>query len=178
MMSYLYPTHPCDSLGGNWVENIRDEWKQNCKPYFSLWFLRVTPQQLISRERGGYPFWLYMYYSDKKIKELCPEKYLQAMQVQYRIRVIDFCTKPTNPYNDNSTYNVDPGEPPNIWFKCDRFEEIRKISNSGCQFLSFHDFEHVDANTDLSSALQATIPPVRVIAPFVVVQTNWYEIPA
>ncbi len=171
MASYLYPTHPC----GNWVENIRDDWKQACRPYFSLWFLRVTPQQLISRESKRYPFWLYMYYSDKRIKEECPENLSQAMQVRYRIRVIDYDITENNPYIDNSVYNVDPPESPTIWFKCDRFDEIRKINTSECQIVTFHDFEHAE-DADLSSALQATIPPVRCITPIGIVQTNWYEI--
>jgi hypothetical protein len=135
----------------------------------------VTPQQLISRERRGYPFWLYMYYSDKRIKDECPEHLSQSMRVLYRIRVIDFEIGKNNPYDDDNTYNVEPHEPPAIWFKCDRFEEIRKIDNTNCQFVTFYDFVHAE-NAELSSALQATIPPVRCVVPIVVVQTNWYEI--
>ena len=174
MSAYLYPTPPCD----DWVENIRDEWKESCKPYFSLWFLRVTPQQLISRECKGYPFWLYMYYSETKTKEYCPESLSQAMQVKFRIRVIDYEISDTNPYAENSVHPIEPPEAPTIWFKCDRFEEIRKNNcaeqQNGCSILTYHDFIHAE-NTDLASALQATIPPVRCTASIAVVQTNWYE---
>lgn len=173
MSAYMYPTHPC----GNWVEKIRDEWKKSCKPYFSLWYLLVTPKQLISGQCNGLPFWLYMYYSKTAIKKECPEDLPQAMQVKYRIRVIEYKTH--EPYTDSNVHAVVPPGSPTIWFKCDRFEEIRKINRTeqceeGQNILTFHDFKHA-GNAALGPALLKTIPPVQCIVPIVVVQTNWYE---
>jgi hypothetical protein len=59
MGAYLYPTHP----DGEWLEKARNKWKESGRPYFSLWFLRVIPRQLVAREANGHPFWMYMYYS-------------------------------------------------------------------------------------------------------------------
>jgi len=122
-----------------------------------------------------------MYYSERKTREYCPDDLSRSKRVEYRIRVIDFLASEANPFNEANTHVIEPPDKdkPTIWFKCDRFEEIRKLtsneSENHCGFLTFQDFEHAE-NVDLAKALQATIPPIKCVASIVVTQTNWHEV--
>jgi len=175
MRCYLYPTYPCE----NWVKNVRNEWKESCKPYFAFCYLRVRPNQLINKEKKGFPFWLYIHYSEKITREYCPENLPHSKQVKYRIRVIDFEPCQDYPFGDDNVHIIEPPEIPTIWFKCDRFEEIKKLNTKGskksCKTLSYHDFEHSEGK-NLAATLRATILPIRCIRPIVVIQINLYDI--
>jgi hypothetical protein len=137
----------------------------------------------------GQPFWLYFYYSEAAIRDNCPDQIGLAKKIEFRVRVVEYNdhqTKP-NPFDQPNVFVIQIGDisEVKIWFKCDRFEELRKAnrlnnrdsSMQNCSILSLDDFEYAGTSytNTLGLALQR-ISPFRRLSPIVVVQTTWYEI--
>jgi hypothetical protein len=191
MSAYLYPTHPCGDNGKNWIITcIRDDWKASCLPYFSFPWLWTYPSELnTTLTPSGKPFWLYFYYSETTIRNECPDKIGLARQIEFRARVVEYDDVQTNPnpFAQPNVFVISIGDIADvkIWFKCDRFEEVRKAnrlnnnvsSGQNSCLLTLADFEYAGTvyTNSVGLALQR-VSPFRRLSPIVVVQTNWYEI--
>jgi hypothetical protein len=179
MREYLYPAHPC----GRWFDKeVIDNWPTSEKPFFAFSFCWYTPHGLINRENSQHdniPFWLYIYYSESKIREAIrndwgvKEDLDFAQKVEYRIRVTEFKVEKENPFVDTSTYNASPCDDEKIWFRCDRVEMIKKLNPSG-QFvnLDLNDFRHIDQNLSHAQAMINSIAPVCRKSPLVI-RKSW-----
>lgn len=178
MNSYIYTTHPC----GDWIQEMRDEWIQSCKPFFCFWYLRSKSYRPHQFPKAGLPFWLYLYYSESRISGECSEHADLGKKMQFRIRVSewtdtsDFNTEFPCPFIEQP--NVHVIEPPDeplyrvvTWFKCDRIEEIRKFPDQ--ELLSLKDFKidtRVSRNVGL--ALNASIPRAKRLSSIFILQTT------
>lgn len=180
MREYLYPAHPC----GRWFDKeVIDSWPTSEKPFFAFSFCKYTPNILIDNEnshKDQQPFWLYIYYSQRKINEgirdgWCDNKYLPlAKQVEYRIRVLTFEPGNSNPFANTDTHDSSPcdhGEE-KIWFKCDRIEKINKLDQHGkLANLHFDDFKHT-RGLSVAQAMINSIPPVCRTSPLII-RKSW-----
>ena len=186
MREYLYPAHPCN----DWFPSkVIDAWQTSEKPFFAFSFCKFTPNVLINNENShndNQPFWIYIYYSDKKINEgvrdgWCDSKYLPlAMQVEYRLRVVTFQAGNNNPYSNADTHDSSPcdhGEE-TIWFKCDRVEEIKKLNQyNKLKNFDLHDFKHaLDPQKSVGQAMITTIVPVCRISSLIIRKTWQYSL--
>lgn len=112
-----------------------------------------------------------------------------ARNIEFRARVVEYNDTQTNPnpFSQANVFVIPIGNIADvkIWFKCDRFEEIRKANRlnnndssvQNCSLLTLSDFEY--AGTLYKNAVGLAlrrVSPFRRISPTVVVQTNWYEI--
>lgn len=180
MREYLYPSHPCN----DWFQiKVIEAWQTSEKPFFAFSFCWHTPNSLIINENSHndqQPFWLYIYYSDRKIREgienkWCEDKFLPlAMQVEYRLRVLTFQHGNNNPFANIDTHNCSPCDDERIWFKCDRIEEIKKLDQSGKLVnLHLHDFLHaMDSKKAVGQAMITSIAPVCRKSPLVI-RKSW-----
>ena len=192
MTAYLYPTYPCGDNNRNWLEaEIRDAWKDSCLPYFCFPFSWNGPSELNGANTPyDQPFWLYFYYSESATDANCPEKNDLARLIEYRVRVVQYTDENTNPnpFDTGDTLVIPISEPEDvkIWFKCDRFEEVRVASNINepnrgnhqrCRRLGLDDFEYVGENYQNAIGLGLQrICPWRRVSPLVVVQATVHNI--
>jgi len=196
MTEYLYPTHPCGDNDKNWLESrVRDGWKQSCLPYFSFPFISKSSSELNSSTiPSGQPFWLYFYYAENSIKEICPspkEKVKDfAKKLEYRARVVEYSDTQTeqNPFATEDVFVIPIDEVNGVtdvkfWFKCDRFEEVKVITTPNnerkCRLLTrSDDFEYAGKrNYDEKIGLPLRcISPFKLISSIVVTQTTWHQI--
>ncbi|MDD5392115.1 MAG: hypothetical protein PHE17_03745 [Thiothrix sp.] len=182
MREYLYPAHPCN----DWFQiKVIDAWQSSGKPFFAFSFCTYTPNILINNENhhnDQQPFWIYIYYSKKKIDEgleggWCDDDDAKvAMEVEYRLRVLTFKPGNNNPFANTDTHDSSPcdhGEE-TIWFKCDRIEEIRKLDQSGKLVnLHLHDFQHaIDPTKAVGQAMITSIVPVCRKSPLII-RKSW-----
>lgn len=182
MREYLYPAHPCN----DWFQiKVIDAWQTSGKPFFAFSFCKFTPHTLIDNENNHndqHPFWLYIYYSQRKIDEgirdgWCDNKYLPlAKQVEYRLRVIAFKPGNNNPFATTDTHDSSPcdhGEE-TIWFQCDMIENIKKSDSSGQLVnLHLHDFQHaLDPQKSVGQAMITSIVPVCRKSPLII-RKSW-----
>ncbi|QTR46680.1 hypothetical protein J9253_01605 [Thiothrix litoralis] len=180
MREYLYPAHPCN----DWFQiKVINAWQASEKPFFAFSFCKYTPHILIDNESNHndqQPFWLYIYYSDKKIREGITDGWCDdedsrvAMQVEHRIRVLTFTPGNHNPFSPTDTHDSSPcdhGEE-KIWFKCDRIEKINKLDQHGkLANLHFYDFKHT-RGLSVAQAMINSIPPVCRTSPLII-RKSW-----
>ncbi|UJS26147.1 hypothetical protein [Thiothrix winogradskyi] len=182
MREYLYPAHPCN----DWFQiKVIDAWQTSGKPFFAFSFCKYTPHALINNENNHndqQPFWLYIYYSDRKIREGVTDGWCDdedsrvAMQVEHRIRVLTFTPGNHNPYASTDTHDSSPcdhGEE-KIWFKCDKVEKVKKLNSSGQLVnLALHDFQHaLDPQKSVGQAMITSIVPVCRKSPLII-RKSW-----
>lgn len=181
MREYLYPAHPCN----DWFQiKVINAWQTSEKPFFAFSFCTYKPKSLINNENNyndQQPFWLYIYYSDKKIREgltngWCDDEDSRVtMQVEYRIRVLTFTPGNHNPFAPTDTHDSSPcdhGEE-TIWFQCDKIQRVKKLDQSKLVNLHLHDFQHaIDPQKKLGPTMIKSIPPVCRKSPLII-RKSW-----
>ena len=155
MDSFFYPTRD------SWFEkNILEGWKNSGKKFVSFPFLEYEPKALT--ESGKPPFWMYLYYSERKTQEST----LKGV-VKFRVLVDEYSLSKFE-HSDIFTCE-DTDNNPTVWFKCSRIEEIRNKTGS---YLTRDDFKH-SRDKNLLSSIRNSIAPVRRITDAICVQVTY-----
>jgi hypothetical protein len=141
-LEYMYPTQA--ENGTEWVRDMLNVWEKSGKAVLLFPFMGFHPRTLPAE-----PFWLYMYYRERKT--INPN--LRG-KIFFRIHVVDWND---NGFARDEAHYVDFGGNEKVWFKCDRFQEVR--SKDGA-LLTLKDFVHAH-NKCLPSTMRSSIPPVK-----------------
>lgn len=141
MDSYLFPVEYKEN--NHWDEQMIKMWKDSKLPYLSFTFNKFKPKTIPNE-----PFWLYLYYCKNSTEE-----FIFKGCIRYRLLVID---SSDSLFIGPDIFPNNPGQNPQKWFLCSKFEEI---SNINSKFLKFQDFHHFE-NKQLRSCLRNSIPHV------------------
>lgn len=145
MTAYLYPTN--DDNGTEWFADLLVRWRESQKRYLCFPFKQFRPCTLPAQ---GVDFWMYMYYRVPATTSMRLKG-----KVKFRVHVLDWSY--SEDLCDSATAYVFPfRDPPKIWFRCDRAEEI---ATQRGELLTRYDFNHRDGK-QLHSAIRSSIAPV------------------
>ncbi len=138
MKEFLFPVEYIN----HWDEEMIQKWMDSKRPLLSFAFNRFFPHGLANE-----PYWLYLYYT----KSRTMEPYYQG-KIRFRFHVIDWNE---NEYARADIYTYPTTLDGKVWFLCDKFEEVSRISGG---MLAFEDFQHTEGK-NLGSCLRNSIAP-------------------
>jgi hypothetical protein len=153
--AYFYPTEP------GWIETMRDSWKASVSTNVSFSFLDYHPRTLPQHE----PFWMYLYYTQTATKNADLQR-----KVQVRVRVLEHNTDEYSHLPNVYVYSFDVNA--QIWFKCDKLEEVCRVDGT---VLTDQDFTHAEGK-DLLASIRNSIAPVKRNVPIKVIQRTLCEV--
>jgi len=138
MNDYLFPVEYIS----HWDEEMILKWQNSTLPLLSFAFNRFFPHGLPDE-----PFWLYLYYSKSRSMEP-----LYQGKLRFRFHVIAWNR---NQFSGSDTYTYPTTLEGKVWFLCDKYEEISRISGG---MLAYEDFHHPSGKS-LGSCLRNSIAP-------------------
>jgi hypothetical protein len=153
MIEFLYPTR----YENGWIEDMISDWKKSNKPFMSFYFHKFYPRTLPPKPFE--PFWIYFYYSHERT-----ERPHLSGKILYRVNILDY--NESGYFNQTDVSIIRFSGVAKIWFKCDKFEEIK---NANGALLNSDNFRHIDPNKKLLSTIRSSIAPVKRLSQITVV---------